>query len=178
VTIAAAMMSDLVGRSGPDRPPAADMHDLARLIRTHRDLPVRGNRVRLGGSCCDVVVTGGGAEGRTVALILDEIQHGCGPVIEDADHGWLYWLVPPGSALTWEPHDHGVCIGAPHTLTLPSLSRMAPPGPYWLRPFTLDRLIPAGPLSELLAQFRPEPAPHALAAQLGLATPAAIPSPR
>ena len=26
---------------------------------------------------------------------------GCGPVIEDPESGWFYWLVPPGSCARW-----------------------------------------------------------------------------
>jgi hypothetical protein len=167
------MMRELIDRAGPTRQPAEDMHELARLIRTLLDVDQgRGTRVRLGGRLYDVVVSGGGAEGRAVARMLDEIQDGCGPVIEDPGSGWLYWLVPPGSCTRWEPHGRGVCLGGPHTLTLPPLSQTAPPGPYWLRPLSRDRLVPTRALRDLLAQFGPEPTPHAaLAAQLGRTTP-------
>lgn len=120
----------------------------------------------------DVVVTGGGAEARAAIAVMDEIQNGCGPVIEDPERGWLYWLVPPGSSGKWEDHSHGVCIGAPHTITLPSLNRTAPPSPYWLRPSASDRLVPLQPLRKLLTQFQPQPTPHAaIGALLGLTTP-------
>jgi hypothetical protein len=153
--------------------PAEDMQDLAAVIRTLLDVEAgRDTRVGLGGSLFDVVVTGAGPQALAAIAAMDEIQNGCGPVIEDPESGWLYWLVPPGSTGRWGPHDHGVCIGAPHTITLPSLSRTAPPGPYWLRPSASDRLVPPKPLRSILAQFRPEPTPHAaLAARLGLTTP-------
>ncbi|MEU3984631.1 hypothetical protein AB0F77_31995 [Streptomyces sp. NPDC026672] len=119
----------------------------------------------------DVVVTGGGPEGRTMAVVLDEYQHGCGPVIEDPETGWLYWLVPPGSARTWSPHTHGVCLGSPRTIRLPSPQRTAPSGAYWLRPYAHDRPVPVQALRELLARFRPVPTPHTtLAAHLNQIT--------
>ncbi|MGP4089638.1 hypothetical protein [Streptomyces sp. KR55] len=162
-------MKELIDSAGPTRQPAEDMKDLADLIRTLMDVDRRRDtRVRLGGNLFDVVVTGGGPQARAVVAMMDEIQNGCGLVIEDPDSGWLYWLVPPRSSSTWQHHSHGVCIGAPHTITLPSLDHTAPPGPYWLRPSASDRLVPTRPLGDLLAEFRPEPTPHsALAAQLG-----------
>lgn len=104
-----------------------------------------------------------------MVTVIDEVQGGCGPVIEDPENGWLYWLVPPGSRARWAWHGHAVCLGPPHTITLPSPSRRAAPGPYWLRAPTGDRLVPMAPLWDALAQFRPEPTPHAaLAARLGI----------
>ncbi|MFE9723598.1 hypothetical protein ACFYQ5_08375 [Streptomyces sp. NPDC005794] len=93
-------------------------------------------------------------------------QGGCGPVIEDPEAGWLYWLVPPGSCTRWEPHEYAVCLGGPHTITLPALNRSAPPGPYWLRPSASDRLVPLDPLRQALALCRPESTPHAALAEL------------
>ncbi|MFE6894818.1 hypothetical protein [Streptomyces sp. NPDC057694] len=168
----AEMMQYLVDSAGPAREPAADMAELADVIRNL--LAVEAGRdtvVHLGGNLFDVVITGGGVQARAVAALMDAVQleGGCGPVIEDSDRGWLYWLVPPGSAARWEPHPYAVCLGAPHTITLPSLNRRVPPGPYWMRPSASDRLVPMGPLREALAQLRPEPTPHAaLAAQLGI----------
>ncbi|MET8518249.1 hypothetical protein [Streptomyces sp. NPDC005077] len=143
------------------------------MIRTLLDVDARRDtRIRLGGSLFDVVITGGGAQAHAALAVMDEIQNGCGPVIEDPESGWLYWLVPPGSCGMWEAHEYGVCIGAPHTITLPSLNRTAPPGPYWLRPSASDRLVPSQPLRGVLAEFRPQPSPHiGLAAALGITTP-------
>ncbi|MET7391234.1 hypothetical protein ACFYPT_38990 [Streptomyces sp. NPDC005529] len=148
--------------------PAADMTDLADLVRTLLAVEARREtRIPLGGNLFDAVITSSGLQARSALALLDEIQDGCGPVIEDPCSGWFYWLVPPGSCRRWTPHTHAVCIGAPHTITLPALDRMVPPGPYWLRPSASDRLIPTGPLREALAQFRPEPTPHsAIAAWL------------
>ncbi|MFJ4429322.1 hypothetical protein [Streptomyces bobili] len=166
----ATMMQDLVDSVGPVHEPAADMADLAEVIRTLRAVEARRDtRVRLGGNLFDVVITSSGMQPHSTVALMDEIQGGCGPVIEDPASGWLYWLVPPRSSSVWEPHSHAVCLGAPHTITLPSLNRATPPGPYWLRPSASDRLVPTGPLREVLAQLRPEPTPHtALAAQLGI----------
>ncbi|MFD9394166.1 hypothetical protein ACFWBB_26540 [Streptomyces sp. NPDC060000] len=166
-------MRELIESADPAQGPAEDMKDLADLIRTllHVDMK-QDTRIRLGGNLFDVVITGSGLQARAAVALMDSIQGGCGPVIEDPESGWFYWLVPPGSSSRWEPHPHGVCIGAPHTITLPSLNRTAPPGPYWLRPSASDRLVPIGPLRGALAQLRPEPTPHAaLAARLGVTTP-------
>ncbi|MFI5990258.1 hypothetical protein ACIBAC_00190 [Streptomyces sp. NPDC051362] len=166
------VMQGLVESAGPHHQPAADMADLKQVVRTLLDVQaLRTTRVRLGGNLFDVVITSSGLQARGAVALMDEIQGGCGPVIEDPESGWLYWLVPPGSRATWEPHDHAVCLSAPHVITLPSLNRTVPPGPYWLRPSASDRLVPTVPLREALAQIRPEPAPHAaLAAQLGIPT--------
>lgn len=149
---------------------AVDMADLADLIRTLLTVEARQDAlVRLGGNLFDVVITSAGIQGRGAVALMDEIQGGCGPVIEDPATGWLYWLVPPGSSGRWAPHSHAVCLGAPHTITLPSLHRTVPPGPYWLRPSASERLVPTEPLREALAQLRPEPTPHApLTAWLGI----------
>ncbi|KAF2775261.1 hypothetical protein STPH1_7448 [Streptomyces sp. OM5714] len=155
-------MQRLVQSAGAASEPAADMADLAEVVRsllagqTYRD-----TRVRLGRGLFDVVITSAGAQARSAVALMDKTQDGCGPVIEDPDGGWLYWLVPPGSADRWAPHLHAACLGAPHTITLPSLNRTAPPGPYWHRPPASDRLAPPSPLREALAQLEPEPTPHA-----------------
>ncbi|MEV8344572.1 hypothetical protein [Streptomyces niveus] len=168
----AEMMQHLVESAGAARQPAADMADLAEVIRTLLAVEARRDtRIRLGGNLFDVVITSSGLQARSAVALMDEIQGGCGPVIEDPENGWFYWLVPPASSARWVRHTHAVCLGAPHTITLPSLNRTAPPRPYWFRPSASDRLVPVGPLWEALAQVRPEPAPHAaLAAQLGIAT--------
>ena len=166
-------MRELIEPAGSTQGPAEDMKDLADLIRTLLHVDARQDtRIRLGGNLFDVVITGSGLQARAAVALMDSIQGGCGPVIEDPESGWFYWLVPPGSSSQWASHPHGVCIGAPHTITLPSLNRTEPPGPYWLRPSASDRLVPIGPLREALAQLRPEPTPHAaLAARLGVTTP-------
>ncbi|MEU4095938.1 hypothetical protein [Streptomyces sp. NPDC026673] len=154
-------------------PPQDDMHDLAARIRAYLDIAEqREARMPLGGSLFDVVITGAGDAAAMVAA-MDEIQLGSsGPVIADPDRGWLYWLVPPGTTARWEPHTYGVCVGAPHILTLPPLARDVPPGPYWLRPCVSDRLVPPNPLRDLLERFRPMPTPHAsFAAALGFHAP-------
>lgn len=139
------MMRHLVASAGAAREPAADMADLAEVIRTLLAVEARREtRVRLGSSLFDVVITASGMQARIAIALMDEIQGGCGPVVEEPASGWLYWLVPPGSSGRWEPHFHAVCLGAPHTITLPPLNRVAPPGPYWLRPSASDRLVPVG----------------------------------
>ncbi|MGW4086948.1 hypothetical protein ACWEGS_28350 [Streptomyces sp. NPDC004822] len=171
--IGAEMIQQLIQSAEQVPQPAADMADLAEVIRALLAVEAgRDTRVRLGGNLFDVVITSSGLQARATVALMDEIQGGCGPVIEDPESGWYYWLVPPGSAERWTPHSHAVCLGHPHTITLPSLNRTTPPGPYWLRPpaQVSNRLVPLAPLSEALAQIRPEPTPHAaLADQLGVA---------
>lgn len=166
------LVPELVDTNVLDGPVAEDMAGLAARVRALLDLDTgRGTRVPLGGDLFDVVITGGGVEGHAVAVVMDEVQRGCGPVIDDPGGGWLYWLVPPGSAEAWELHDHAVCVGAPHTITLPDLSSRATPGPYWLRPCASDRLVPTKPLRRAVARCRPLPAPHsALSLHLGSPT--------
>ncbi|MFJ7063385.1 hypothetical protein ACIQVA_38000 [Streptomyces microflavus] len=146
----------------PPQAPACDMKDLAARVRALFCVREhQSSRVPLGGRLFDVVVTGGGRPGRAAVARMDEIQHGsCGPVIEDRSAGWLYWLVPPGTASTWDYHAFGLCIGSPHTLTLPALDRGEPPGPYWLRPCVSDRLVPPQQLRALLCQIGSLPASH------------------
>ncbi|MFE0654585.1 hypothetical protein ACFVZH_39345 [Streptomyces sp. NPDC059534] len=162
---AGAMMQTLVDAAGAPGEPVADMADLAERLRSL--LGVAANqvtRVGLGGNLFDVVVTSSGAQARAAVAVMDEIQNGCGPVIEDTRDGLFYWLVPPGTAGRWQPHMYAVCLGAPHKITLPPLTSARPPcepGPYWFRPSASDRLVPATPLREALARLRPEPTPHA-----------------
>lgn len=167
----AEMVQALDGAAGAAREPAVGMADLAMAVRAFLAVEAQSAaRVRLGGNLFDVVITGSGVQEWSAVAVMDEVQGGCGPVIEDPVNGWLYWLVPPGSCARWAWHGHAVCLGAPHTITLPPLSRRVPPGPYWLRPSASDRLVPVGPLRDALARFRPGPAPHAaLTARLGIA---------
>ncbi|MFF1594829.1 hypothetical protein ACFVY0_43265 [Streptomyces sp. NPDC058286] len=166
-----AITTRLVESAGPAHEPDPEMADLAEVIRALLAVEMgHDTRVPLGGTLFDAVITGSGPQARRVMAVMDAVQGGCGPVIEDPEHRWLYWLVPPGSANRWVQHAHAVCLGRPHTITLPPLDRTAPPGPYWLRPSASDRLVPTSPLREALAQLPPEPPPHAaLAAQLGIA---------
>ncbi|MFE7624462.1 hypothetical protein [Streptomyces sp. NPDC057509] len=155
--------------AGPDRQPAVDMADLAARLRALLSVEAQQETcLRLGGGLFEVVITGADRAGEALER-MDVQQGGCGPVIQDPT-GWLYWLVPPGTRQRWAWHPHAVCLGEPHTLTLPPLDRNAPPGPYWLRPPRGDRLVPADPLRQALMLVGPEPAPHReLAARLGSA---------
>ncbi|MFG3041849.1 hypothetical protein ACGFYZ_33610 [Streptomyces sp. NPDC048330] len=160
------LLAQTVPEAGPGTGAIPDMADLGEAIRVLLDVTAfRDTRVSLGGRF-DVVISG---RSHGAVTAMDELQGGCGPVIDDVEAGWLYWLVPPRTTSRWDAHAHAVCLGAPHTLMLPSLDRTRPPGPYWLRPWGADRLVPSGPLREVLAEHRPEPAPHALlAARLGI----------
>ncbi|MGW2016846.1 hypothetical protein [Streptomyces sp. NPDC001927] len=149
------------------------MADLAEVLRSLLGVAAcQDTGVRLGGNLFDVVVTSSGVQARAVAVLMDEVQGGCGPVVEDTRDGLFYWFVPPGASGRWEPHTHAVCVGAPFKITLPSLNATTPPsepGPYWFRPSASDRLVPTAPLWEALAELRPEPTPHAaFAERLGM----------
>ncbi|MFD9072283.1 hypothetical protein [Streptomyces lasiicapitis] len=149
---------------------AADMADLATRVRNLMDLQSRRpSCLPLGGNLFDVVTTASGEAARAIVQLMDEVQiDGCGPVIEDPVRSWLYWLVPPGSSARWAPHQYGTCLGQPYQIVLPPIDQAEPPGAYWLRPFKSDRLVPPGPLWDLLDRFQPTPAPHEvlLAAEL------------
>ncbi|MFD0427417.1 hypothetical protein ACWGRF_23145 [Streptomyces zhihengii] len=159
------MMNRLVREAGGPSEPAADMADLAELLRNLLAVTRREDTiVRLGGNLFDVVVTSSSFKARAAVDVMDEIQGGCGPVIEDTRDGSFYWLVPPGTAERWPQHTHAVCLGAPCRITLPSLdstSWPSVPGPYWYRPSRSDRLVPGMPLWKTLALHQPEPTPHA-----------------
>ncbi|MER7952080.1 hypothetical protein ABTY59_32280 [Streptomyces sp. NPDC096079] len=162
VSSSAELMDIAIKTFGPRMTPAADMGDLARPLRALlNETNGRSNRVQLGDRF-DVVLT---PRTTAAAALLDDIQQGCGPVIEDPLAGEFYWLVPPGSAERWEPHPRAVCFGAGHTLTLPPLRKTAPPGPYWYRrPYWYstsmrDRLVPTARLRELLVLLETESAP-------------------
>ncbi|MEU7028871.1 hypothetical protein AB0A60_19545 [Streptomyces sp. NPDC046275] len=169
VSSGAELLDHIAEKSGPPRTAAADMGDLARAVRAVLGVDRgQGPRVPLGGGLFDVVITAASVPARAAVDLMDGIQGGCGPVVEDPDNGWLYWLVPPRTGGRWAPHEHAVHVGPPHRITLPPRGRCTPPGPYWLRPPATDRLVPIGPLWGVLAQLRPEPAPHAALAASGI----------
>jgi hypothetical protein len=82
----AAVMERLVESAGPVYEPDPEMADLAEVIRALFTLE-RGQdtRVRLGGTLFDAVVTGSGPPARRVMAVMDAVQGGCGPVIEDPE---------------------------------------------------------------------------------------------
>ncbi|MFE7580088.1 hypothetical protein ACFU5Y_00805 [Streptomyces gardneri] len=156
-TGANAMMQTRVGAAGLPRGLVEELCSLLGIAAN------QDTSVRLGGSCFDVVVTSSGVQASAAVTFMDEVQGGCGPVVEDTRDGLFYWLVPPGTTSWWEPHTHAVCLGAPFKIMLPSLKSTTPPstpGPYWLRPSASDCLVPAAPLWRILDQLRPEPTPH------------------
>jgi hypothetical protein len=155
------------GRVDP-RHIAPDMADLATRVRSLMALQQQDVlQLPLGGHLFDVVVTASGAQAHAAVAVMDGIQHtgdeqpdACGPVIEDPHRSWLIWLVPPGTSELWKPHRSALCLGRPYHMALPAVTTTEPPGPYWLRPFRGDRLLPPTALRQLLDQFQPSPAPH------------------
>ncbi|MFD8913638.1 hypothetical protein [Streptomyces sp. NPDC059575] len=150
---------------------ASDMGTLADRVRALADLTAgREIRVPLGGQFFDVVVTSSRRTNYLMINEMDEIQRSeadegipdpCGPVFQSPDHRALFWLVPPGTSRRWQLRRSlfAECYGAPYQLTLPPLDRTGPPGTYWRRPCRADRLVPAGPLQNLIAEFLPDPTP-------------------
>ncbi|WP_159058908.1 hypothetical protein [Streptomyces caeruleatus] len=118
--------------------------------------------VPLGGPLFDAVITAGGETGRRVIARMDEIERAglgaqgpaCGPVVEDPDRGWLIWLVPPGTSERWRPHGEVACLGRPHVLFLPPLTRTRPPGVFWRRRLHGDRLVSPASLYDLFSLDR------------------------
>ncbi|MFJ7905205.1 hypothetical protein ACIQ6V_32765 [Streptomyces sp. NPDC096198] len=147
---------------------ASDMRDLASRVRSLMNLQKQEVlTLPLGGAFFDAIVTASGLAAYAAMRVMDGIQHtgderadACGPVIEDPQRGWLIWLVPPGTSEQWTPHHSALCLGRPHDLALPAMTAVEPPGPYWLRPFRKDRLVPPVGLRRLLDQFQPSPPPH------------------
>ncbi|WP_432190287.1 hypothetical protein [Streptomyces sp. Tue6028] len=156
------------GQSVAKADAAPDMRDLAARVRNLMALQQgRVLQLPLGGRFFDIVVTAAGPEAYAVVDLMDEVQHSggerpdaCGPVIEDPERNWLIWLVPPGTQQVWAPHRYGICLGQPYELALPPITQTEPPGPYWYRPCRGDRLVPPGPLCDLLSRFQPGPIPH------------------
>ena len=73
----AEVMRHLVESAGESRQPAADMSDLAEVIRTLLAVEARRDtRVRLGGNLFDVVITSSGFQARGAVALMDEIQDG------------------------------------------------------------------------------------------------------
>jgi len=73
----AQVMQHLVESAGAAWKPAADMADLAEVIRTLLAVEARRDtRVRLGGNLFDVVITGADVRARSVVALTDEIQGG------------------------------------------------------------------------------------------------------
>ncbi|MFJ8086227.1 hypothetical protein ACIQ6Y_37360 [Streptomyces sp. NPDC096205] len=147
---------------------APDMADLAARVRSLMALQQQDVlQLPLGGHLFDVVVTASGSQAHAAVAVMDGIQHTggeqpdtCGPVIEPPHRSGLIWLVPPGTSEQWAPHRHALCLGRPNHMALPAVTTTEPPGPYWLRPFRGDRLVPPTALRQLLDQFQPGPARH------------------
>ncbi|MDR6980819.1 hypothetical protein J2X68_007561 [Streptomyces sp. 3330] len=156
------------GYKVPEGSVQSNMGDLAGRIRNLMALQQgQATRIPLGGALFDIVVTANGIDAYTAVTRMDEVQReqggpviACSPVIEARDQGCLFWLVPPGTSQTGEPHLYGVCLGRPHQMPLPAMACTQPPEPYWLRPLRGDRLVPPGPLRDLLARHRPGLVPH------------------
>jgi len=82
--------------------------------------------------------------GRIWDAVKTEAGHGeralsagaCGPVVADPA-GWLFFLVPPGTAETWVPVPGTECLGRTAYLTIPAPQRRSAPGVYW-------RVLPDG----------------------------------
>ncbi|MBL1109421.1 hypothetical protein JK361_33395 [Streptomyces sp. 5-8] len=147
---------------------ASDMGDLAARVRSLMSLQQQTVlQLPLGGGFFDAVVTAGGPQAYAAVAVLDEVQRtsaeqpdACGPVIHDPVRDLYVWLVPPGTSEQWSAHRYSLCLGRPHHIALPATTDTEPPGPYWLRSFRGDRLVPPTALRQQLDQFKPGPPPH------------------
>lgn len=64
---------------------------------------------------------------------IPEVLSVDGPIISDLDGAVLYFLVPVGTARTWDVPGTEA-LGDTAYLTIPALGRTTPPGPHWLQP--------------------------------------------
>lgn len=141
---------------------ATDMAELACAVRAVQDLDTY---VPLGmARTFDVVITAAVDAGHLVVDMLDQEQpDGCGPVLADGGP-WLWWLVPPGTAETWQ-EEHSICVTAPFRVRVPPRHRRQPAVPsaephrYWLRPPSGTHLVGPQMLRRALSLHRPRPSP-------------------
>lgn len=104
-----------------------------------------------------VVLTEMGPRTDSVLRLLDGLQPGgCGPVLDDPDRSFRYWIVPHRTCQWWT-YELGICIGE-GTVALPPFHRREPPGPYWIRPWRRTHLVGPAMLQYALNEARPTPA--------------------
>ncbi|MFE0631235.1 hypothetical protein ACFW3D_30305 [Streptomyces sp. NPDC058864] len=109
-------------------PPPPDLSDVIRLLST---LPESAGLQLPCGTWWDIVVTSGRSAGQDLIWWMRRNQPGgCGAVAADDEHNLLLWLVPATGSRHWL-HPGGVWVSRPVEIVLPSLRRMAAPGPYW-----------------------------------------------
>ncbi|CAM5373351.1 hypothetical protein SALBM135S_10138 [Streptomyces alboniger] len=144
-------MPEAIGRRStvPDAPEGVVSADTAVVV------PV--------GTLFDVVIFPAGRRGLAVIHWLDDAQRpGCGPMLatlgEAGQPDRYFALVPSGTAMDWTSPD-ARCFDC-GTIRLPERSRLAPPGRYWMRPFTgqaQGRLVCPALLRQALDRYRPYP---------------------
>ncbi|MGI5254140.1 hypothetical protein [Actinacidiphila glaucinigra] len=109
-------------------PPPPDLSDVIRLLTT---LPESVDLQLPCGVWWDIVVTRGTSTGQDLIWWMRRNQPGgCGAVVADDDHSLLLWLVPATGSRGWL-YPGGVWVSRPVEIVLPSLHRIAGPGPYW-----------------------------------------------
>ncbi|WP_369212014.1 hypothetical protein [Streptomyces flavofungini] len=126
-------------------------------------VPADAEVVMAVGVLFDVVVFPAGRRGLAVIHELDATRpRHCGPVVATLGEGRqpdrYFALVPPGTAMDWVSPD-ARCFGR-GTIRLPERTRQAPPGRYWMRPFTSEataHLICPASLRRALDRHRPYP---------------------
>lgn len=115
----------------------------------------------------DVVITTSVESGAALLDAMDAVQPGgCGPVIGERGRPWLYWVVPPRTS-TWWDNTFGACVSIPWKILFPPLDHQAPPGPYWVRPYSYYRLVGPHLLADTLDRVQPELTPYASRAPAG-----------
>lgn len=71
---------------------------------------------------------------------IDALGSDCGAVLWDTWGGCVYWLVPVGTAATWDLPGTRACGAAQH-VAIPSLSHRSRPGLHWLIPPSRERCL-------------------------------------
>lgn len=134
----------------PPCAPASDTEDLAAAVRRLLHQEASGEvELRLGPLTFELVVTPRGRRSDLALKLMDTWQNRCGPVVDDPSRPFRYWLVPPGTAARWDG-DFGRCVDRGRVV-MPPLSRSAPPGPFWVRPWDRNRLVGPSQLRRALA---------------------------
>ncbi|MFH9044918.1 hypothetical protein ACH4FA_37210 [Streptomyces sp. NPDC017966] len=107
----------------------------------------------------DVVITAAHEAGEQLFSLMGSNPGGCGPIIAEEGHPWMYWIVPLGTKRRWA-NPYGAWVSAPWRIPFPPTFHKQPLGPYWLRRFHTDVRVTPDELSDALHDVRPAPVPY------------------